>query len=317
MSPPGLVVVRPGFHTLVEDLGRIGYYRQGMTTGGPADLLSFLWANRLCGNRGNTTALEVIIGGLEVQATADTQVAVTGADIHLCINGRGRETWRSHNLRAGDRLQLGHARRGVRCYLAVRGGLGVKPMFASTATVVREQLGGLNGGPLQAGDILPITPCRGTPDFGAPPPVSSPLHSSAPLRAVPGWQARELPRTLKRDFFGRGFVLSGDCNRMGYRLTGEPLADCHLVPQTLLSEGLVPGAIQIPPQGLPIIMHVDHQTIGGYPKIATLAAVDLWRLAQLPAHSPVAFAPITAAAAAALLRAALREFERTSAIALG
>nr|HPQ96624.1 allophanate hydrolase [Thiolinea sp.] len=152
-----LNVVQPGMLTLLTDAGRLGQHRIGLTTGGPMDRQAFLWANRLCGNDLNATALEVSIGGLVLEAGVDTTLAVTGADLPLSINRRSAERWRTHQIRAGDRIELGFARRGLRACLAVAGGFAVPPCFGSTATVVREGIGGLDGqgSALKAGDQLP------------------------------------------------------------------------------------------------------------------------------------------------------------------
>jgi len=311
VSDSGFRVVRPGFHSLLQDAGRRGHFRLGLSVGGPADRLSFLWANRLCGNRGNTTALEITIGNLELTATAPAQIAVTGAEGILSIDGAPAETWRSHNIAAGSKLRIATATGGMRLYLAVRGGFQVNPMFSSTATVTREGIGGLAGTALQAGDFLPFSPSSDERNFALPPAKRPVQNNDTALRVVPGWQSRGLPRVLKRAFFNSVFQLSADSNRMGCRLAGAPLPAIETVATNLTSEGIVAGAIQLPPDGLPIIMLCDHQTIGGYPKIGTLISPDLWRLAQLPAGSEIRFTPVTVHAAQAIYRQVMRHYEAT------
>lgn len=312
----GFRVIKPGFHTLIQDGGRRGHFRLGLTTGGPADRLSFLWANRLTGNRGNTTALEITLGGLELEATAPTRIAITGADAAVTLNGMNADTWRSHRIAAGTRIRIATAATGTRLYLAVAGGFAIAPVFSSTATVTRENLGGIHGGPLKQGDFLPFTECGNDRDFFLPA-EKRPLYAGDEpfptelLNVVPGWQARLLPRGLKRAFFSSVFSISADSNRMGIRLSGKPLPDLEQVSQTLVSEGIVAGAIQIPPDGLPIVMHCDHQTIGGYPKIGTLIAPHLWRLAQLPPGSTIRFQPVTLRRAQQICRQVMRNYEAT------
>ena len=312
MSAPGLTVLKPGPLTLIEDLGRTGHFRQGVTVGGPADRLSFLWANRLCGNRANTPALEITVGGLELEAGDYCQVSLAGADGPVTIDGAPVDSWCSHNLNPGDRLAVGTLTGGLRLYLAVRGGFRVPTVFGSAATVVRERLGGLDGRALRTGDFLPVPDCRDEPVFRLPGGKRPAIAGGGPLRVVAGWQYRDLPPALRRDFFSRPFRLSTDGDRMGIRLEGNPLAGHGHVPATMISEGLVAGAVQIPPDGLPIVMMADHQTMGGYPKIGTLVSPDLWRLAQSRPGEAVTFAPVSSLRARHLLRRVMRHFESTS-----
>ena len=150
-------MIKPGVLSLVQDAGRLGFHHLGLTTGGPLDSLAFRWVNRLCQNPLTAAALEISVGGLELEAQVDSCFSVTGASLPLAINGRERELWRSHRVKAGDRVTLGFARLGMRAYLAVAGGFAVAPEFGSVATVCREGVGGLGGGPLAAGDVLRIT----------------------------------------------------------------------------------------------------------------------------------------------------------------
>jgi biotin-dependent carboxylase-like uncharacterized protein len=285
------------------------------------DRLSFDWANRLCGNPAGVPALEITFGGLELLARAALQIAVTGPEAELAINDAPAGLWRGHNLLPGDRVRLGHARRGCRLYLAVRGGFAVDPVFGSAATVPREQLGGIAGRALVRGDALPVD--RARPDqpaarrFYLPPPLRPPYPGEHDrehwLRVIPCLQARVLPRAEKRRFFAAVYQLSAHCDRMGYRLSGEAL---DLPPMALLSEGITPGTIQIPADGQPIVLMRDHQTLGGYPRIGTLLAVDIDRLAQLRSGDRVRFAPISIDGARRALFEARRGYQRTCPVAL-
>jgi biotin-dependent carboxylase-like uncharacterized protein len=314
VSGAGLLVRKPGPLTLIQDLGRTGYFRQGLTVGGPADLTSFLWANRLCGNRADTPALEIVIGGMVVEATADCQIAISGGDSAVLINGRAVRSWSSHQLRAGDLVDVGVARRGTRLYLAVRGGFQVATLFDSAATVCREQLGGLggNGEPLKAGDVLPVQSSTGEANFYLPPERRPDIFADRPLRMVPGWQYQDLPQALRKNLFSRTFTLSSQCDRMGFRLTGHPLGDCDTIADAMVSEGIIAGAVQIPPDGLPIVMMVDHQTIGGYAKAGTVLRGDLSRLAQMRPGDRVGFQPVSSLKARHISRALWRLYESTA-----
>ena len=151
----GLIVTNAGVLSLIQDAGRYGAFNLGLTNGGPADALAFYWANRLCGNELNSTAIEISLGGLQLTAQVDCVIAITGAPMPLTINGQGKELWRSFLVKAGDTIHLGFTSVGVRCYLAVAGGFGIKPIFGSTATVCRESIGGISGDKLVNNDVLP------------------------------------------------------------------------------------------------------------------------------------------------------------------
>ncbi|WP_439134475.1 biotin-dependent carboxyltransferase family protein, partial [Pseudomaricurvus sp.] len=155
-------ILNPGILSLLQDAGRFGQHQIGLTNGGPLDPLAFHWANRLCGNTttdsdvySNATTIEVSIGGFKMQAECATRVAVTGGEMPVTLNGKEIERWRTHTLNSGDTLELGYSQNGCRAYIAVSGGFKVSPSFGSSATVVRESLGGLNGQALKTGDVLP------------------------------------------------------------------------------------------------------------------------------------------------------------------
>ncbi|MEZ5448684.1 MAG: biotin-dependent carboxyltransferase family protein [Thiolinea sp.] len=257
-------VIQPGVMALVQDGGRIGKHRIGLTTGGPLDRHAMDWANRLCGNAVDTTALEISIGGLVLEAQQDTVIAVTGADMPLSIGKQPRARWQTQPVKAGERIELGYAQQGCRTYLAVAGGFQVEPMFGSTATVVREKLGGLHGKALANGDVLP---CPATAAGSIPLQQLATEHrpqyaSSVTLRVIPGYQQAHFSAAQQALFFSSTYTVSEQCDRMGYRLEGQPVqADIT----SMLSEGICYGAIQIPANGQPIVLLNDRQTIGGYP----------------------------------------------------
>ena len=304
-------ISRPGPHTLIQDGGRRGYYSIGIGEGGPADRLSFLWANRLCGNRGGTTALEIFLGGFEARVSTDVTIAVTGADAPMAIDGIPAAPWRTHNLAGGSRITIGTAKSGTRVYLAIAGGFTVEPVFHSTATVTRERLGGLSGEPLKPGDALPCPASGHCRQFALGAELRPPITGRAPLRVIPAWRPERLPRALKKAFFTQPFTISSDSSRMGFRLEGASLPDLDQLPAALLSEGVIQGTVQIPPDGTPIIMHCDHQTIGGYAKLGTVVIPDLWRLAQMPPGMTVHFHPVTPGAAQEIYRRTMRAYEST------
>lgn len=311
-------VLKPGIHTLIQDGGRRGVLHLGLTSAGPMDRLSFDWANRLCGNPAGSAALEILFGGLELEARTATLVVITGPEVTVRINGLAVNTWQGLALNPGDRLHLGHVRQGTRLYLAVAGGFAGQRVFGSTATVTREALGGIHGRALAAGDELYLErPQPGsTRRFALPVPLRPPHttgHGDTELRVIPCLQARQLPRATKRLFFGQHYQVTGSCDRMGYRLEGEPLS---LPEMALLSEGIVPGAIQLPGDGQPIVLMRDHQTLGGYPRIGVVISSDLDRLAQLTPGARIRFIPVTIQGARRILRHTRRHFEATCPVAL-
>ncbi|MCK9469785.1 MAG: biotin-dependent carboxyltransferase family protein [Porticoccaceae bacterium] len=312
-------VLKPGPHTLIQDAGRRGVLNLGLTSAGPMDRLSFNWANRLCGNPAGSAALEITFGGLELKARGPALIAITGPDVEATLNGKTVPTWQGLRLVRGDRLHIGHVRYGCRLYLALAGGFAGQLAFGSAATVPREALGGIKGRALAAGDKLARAGQEpaGTRRFAVPsslrPHWTTAPASEAELRVIPCLQARQFSRAAKRLFFAQSYRVSPHCDRMGYRLEGKPLA----VPSVaLLSEGITPGAIQLPADGLPIVLMRDHQTLGGYPRVGVVISTDLDLLAQLPPGAKVRFVPVTLHAARHILHQTWRHFEASCPVAL-
>lgn len=285
----GFVVTQPGLLSLLQDRGRFGAHNLGLTTGGPLDRHAFDWANRLLGNDANATCIEISFGGLSVEAKLETSFAITGASAPCQLNGETIEQWRTHDINPGDRLEIGFTTSGTRCYLGVSGGFEIAPSFGSSSTVVREKIGGLGGGKLQAHDELP---CRSQkidrhlrlaeadrPDY----------TDGAELRVVPGYQQAAFDHVHQWRFFSSEYRLTERCDRMGFRLEGEVI---HSGIVGMLSEGICHGAIQIPADGQPIVLMNDRQTIGGYPKIGSVIPQDTARLAQLSPGASVRFREI-------------------------
>ncbi|QKV77977.1 biotin-dependent carboxyltransferase family protein [Amycolatopsis sp. Hca4] len=274
-----LEVVRPGFATTVQDLGRPGHAALGVGRSGAADRGSFRLANRLVGNPPGAAALEVTLGGLVLRASSVTTVAVTGAACPLSKGGLDGPI----TLWPGEELSLGTAVSGLRCYVAVRGGIDVAPVLGSRAT---DTLGKLGPPPVTAGMLLPIGPApREFPAVDLAP--RAPLPPEPVLRVTPG------PR---RDWFtapdallSTVYTVSPDSDRVGIRFTGPALARARH--DELPSEACVPGSLQVPPSGRPILFHADHPTTGGYPVIAVVEEEDLDLAAQLRPGQTVRFHP--------------------------
>ena len=286
----GFKVLQPGLLTLIQDAGRFGHHRIGLTTGGPLDALAFRWANRLVDNPTNTTALEVSIGGLVLEAETDAQIVLTGADMPLKINGVEQDRWHAHQVKAGDKIEVGFSTQGARAYLAVSGGFEVEHSFSSSATVTREGIGGFTGEKLQQSDFLKCKPPVEHRAFRLPEEHRPDYVDDITLRVITGYQQHAFSDYQKRLFFSSEYTVTDRADRMGYRLEGPEVKPAF---DGILSEGICHGAIQIPADGQPIVLLNDRQTIGGYPKIGSMIAMDTARMAQLLPGSTVSFEEIT------------------------
>ncbi len=283
----GFTVVKPGIHSLIEDLGRFGYQHMGITQGGAMDPWAFIIANRLCRNPDNTSAIEVTVGGLHLKAQCATKIAVTGAQVSLHVNGIVQPLWQSIDIAAGDDIRLGFAQQGMRSYVAVHGGFAIAQAFGSNATVCREGIGGLNGQALQKGDCLPFKAMdKPLPNLKLAAEHQPKYENEVVLRVLLGYQQAAFHQAQLNRFFTQSYCVGRLADRMAYRLEGEPLA---IEAQSMFSEGISYGAIQLPPDGLPIVMLNDRQTIGGYPKLGSILKVDGAKLAQLKQGDSVRF----------------------------
>ncbi|MFT5657705.1 MAG: biotin-dependent carboxylase-like uncharacterized protein [Gammaproteobacteria bacterium] len=286
----GFTVKQPGLLTLIQDRGRYGAHNLGLTTGGPLDKLAFDWANRLLANDVNASCLEISFGGLTLISSIDTNIAITGADMACKLNGDHIEQWRTHTIKKDDLLEFGYATTGVRAYLAVANGFNIAPSFGSSATVVREKIGGLNGDKLQPGDELPCQPSLPVNALSVAETDRPQYTDNVILRVVLGYQHQAFSAIEQLKFFNSDYALTERSDRMGFRLEGETI---HTDMVGMLSEGICHGAIQIPADGQPIVLMNDRQTIGGYPKIGSVIPIDTARLAQLSPGSSIRFESIS------------------------
>ena len=275
----GLRVTRAGPLALLQDAGRFGVRRLGVTQGGPVDLHGWAWANHLAGNAWGTPALEVTFGGLELVAECALVVAVAGADLSATLDGEPLVGWRSLCVHAGQRLAFGTPRNGLRAYLAVAGGFAAEPVLGSVACVVREGLGGHDGQGhrLAEGDRLKVTPRRDATQREAPRAVHRDYRQPAELSLLPGAQISEFSGESLFEAFNAAWRVDDRTDRMGVRLTG-PTLQCRMT--RMISEGIGLGAVQVPPDGQPIALLNDRQTIGGYPRLGALTPLACSRLAQ-------------------------------------
>ncbi|MGL4315496.1 MAG: biotin-dependent carboxyltransferase family protein [Pseudomonas sp.] len=304
----GLLVHKPGPLSLLQDGGRQGWQHLGVSPSGPLDGQAAAWANHLLGNAWGTPLLEIALGDVELESRVDTWLALTGADLPASIDGQALPAWSRFPLRAGQRLRLGFARSGQRGYLAVAGGFRAAPLLGSVSAQSREGLGGLDGqgGKLQAGDLLPCTGATFSHGASVPWPYQPNYQGLPLLRVITGGDAVAFAEEQRQAFFEQSWRLSSQSDRMGARLQGEPLQ----APARQWSLGVTRGAIQVPPDGQPIILQADHQTMGGYPILGWLHPLDLWRLAQCPAQQNLRFTPVSIGDAQAELGEFYRFFRR-------
>jgi antagonist of KipI len=278
-----VTVTKAGMLTTVQDLGRRGFRAVGVPVSGPADAFALRVANLLVGNSENAACLECTLIGPELTFSRDTLVALGGADFP------GLPPWQPVALRAVDTLKLGTAKRGCRGYLAVAGGISVPHLLGSGSTFLRGGFGGLHGRPLREGDVLSARElARHLALHWHVDERILPAYSASPtVRVVAGAQAAEFGGALLTS----EFKVSPQSDRMGVRLTGTPLARSRRT--ELLSATVLPGTIQVPPDGNPIVLLVDAQTIGGYPQVAHVISVDLPLIAQLRPGDSARFREVT------------------------
>jgi 5-oxoprolinase (ATP-hydrolysing) subunit C len=287
-----LVVSAIGPASSVQDGGRHGAQRYGLTPSGAMDRLALAAANALVGNAPFAAVIE--IGPLGAAFTANQgaiRIGLTGAFRNADIGGRPVTSNTSMTLADGDTLTLGFARAGSFSYLALEGGIAGEPMFGSLAVNARAGLGSPYPRPLQAGDELQGARTSSTREFR----IDLPAIPEGPIRVVMGPQADEFDRDATRLFLDSEWKISATSDRMGYRLEGPTIK--HLHGHNIVSDGTVNGSIQVPGNGAPIVLMPDRGTSGGYPKIATVITADFGRFAQTPAGKSFRFEAISMASA--------------------
>lgn len=298
----GLLVLKPGPQSLLQDSGRRGWQHLGVSPAGPLDCHAAAWANHLLNNPWGTPLLEVALGGLELQAQVDTWVAVCGAQVSVRVDEQSQPLWTRLPLRKGQRLVLGFASSGQRAYVAVAGGFLAQPLLGSVSVQLREGLGRA----LQAGDVLTCHSAHFNHAASVPWPYLPDYRKATLLRVITGGDAASFAQQQLQGFFAQVWQLSPHADRMGARLVGEAVQP----PVRQWSLGVARGTIQVPPDGQPIILQADQQTMGGYPVLGWLHPLDQSRLAQCPAHHALRFTPVSIGDAQAELREFYRFFRR-------
>jgi biotin-dependent carboxylase-like uncharacterized protein len=285
-----LHILSPGLCTTVQDLGRLHAYHMGVPVSGILDDYAGQVANWLVGNPSECATLEMTMTGARIEILSPADIAITGAVMHPQINSRPCRQWSSLRVQPGDMLDLGAADNGCRAYLAISGGVAVPQVLGSRSTYLGGLLGGFKGRMLATGDILK----RGTGPLLRSP-KNLPWHPLYPedifLRVIAGPHDCYFLNQRER-FFSTPFEVTTQCNRMGVRLAGPPIDRDAAAPESILSEPITPGNVQIPAGGQPIIL-LKEQTIGGYTTIATVVSIDIWRIGQVKPGDRVHFVQIS------------------------
>ncbi|HKW58057.1 MAG TPA: biotin-dependent carboxyltransferase family protein [Candidatus Acidoferrum sp.] len=289
----------PGLLTTVQDLGREGFGPWGVSPSGAADAVALRIGNRLVGNVEDTAALELTLVGGTFAFPDGAVIALAGSDFGATLDGASLETWTSVAVRAGQTLKLGATTSGARCYLCVQGGIVVQEVLGSAATHLLSGLGGFEGRTLCKGDVLRIANSKDAFRTFRQKRVSArALARLTPrkiLRVTSGPQATWFSPSACKILYESGYRVTEESNRMGLRLAGPAISSD--VGREMISEGVSLGAVQIPAGGQPIILFVEQQTTGGYPKLANVISADFHSLGQLRPRDEVHFEQIEMEAA--------------------
>ncbi len=297
-------VVRPGLLTTVQDLGRVGYQKYGVPTSGAMDRTALRAANLLLDNEEGFAGLEATAEGPTLRALLDLVVAIVGADMQPLVDGKPVECGTAIGIRSGQILELQRARRGLRAYLAIAGGIDVPVMLGSRSTCLPAAFGGIQGRALREGDLLSVG-CAGRQPMALsgrrlPSGWVEPTGDVLSLRVVLGPQEDWFTPEGIRTFLSGSYRLTPQMDRMGARLQGPPIA--HRSGADIISDSTPLGAVQVPPDGQPMILLADRQTTGGYTKIAVIVQEDIFRLGQATPGRVVRFRQISVPEACAALR---------------
>jgi len=316
-------VLKPGLLTTVQDLGRPGFQQYGVVVGGALDGLAARAANLLVGNDDNAAVLELAQTGPDLSFDQETLVAWCGADFEAKIGHEPLPRDRAVRVGAGETISFGFAHSGLRAWLAVAGGVDVPLVMGSRSTYRRAGIGGQQGRPLIAGDKLKVFPAsdwasqlleslrsgkkRATTWTVRPDTLGKPAAAGT-VRAVRGPEWDWFTPESQHRFFAEDWQATKEADRMGVRLEGPGLALTK--PREMISSAVNAGVVQVPPAGRPIVLLPSRQSVGGYPRIAAVAAVDLRRFTQLRPGETVRFQEITLAAAQELYLGRERDLNR-------
>lgn len=285
-------VLRPGLFTTIQDMGRYGYLKYGVPMSGAMDTFSLVAANLLVGNNPDDACLEITLIGPELQVLVETQIAVTGGEISPKINGQDVPMWQTLEAHEGDIISFGKMKSGCRAYLSMRGGINTPIILGSRSTYVRGGFGGIEGRQLKAGDVIegfgsPLIDHK----YSLPETLIPKFTSPFTVHVILGPQKNMFTKEGINTFLSSQYKVTTEADRMGYRLEGPKIK--HKKKGEIISDALLPGAVQVPKDGQPIIVMRDAQTTGGYPKIAAVLTPDVSMLGQAKPGDIVAFSEVS------------------------
>ncbi|UCZ53106.1 biotin-dependent carboxyltransferase family protein [Bacillus shivajii] len=296
-------VIEPGLHTTIQDRGRYGYQQYGVGPSGAMDEDALVLGNLLVKNRRDAAALEMIMIGPSLRAEHDFLIAITGANIMPTIDGNTIPMWSTVLIKKGQTLRFGKPVAGARAYLTVAGGFDGDEIMGSKSTYIPGQFGGKEGRILEAGDKLTVRESshkHHVRNVRLHSTLIPTYESHQTVRVIEGPQEEMFTEEAKEAFYRVQYKITPQSNRMGYRLEGKQLS--HIEESGIITDAVVKGSVQVPGNGQPIVLMADRQTTGGYPKIATIISVDLWKIAQLLPGQTISFQKTTVKSAHELLR---------------
>jgi len=301
-------VIDPGIMTTVQDTGRWGYQQYGISPSGCMDTSSAALANLIAGNDPDCALLECMMSGPEINFNDKTSFVITGADFAPLFNGIRIPAYTLIHAKAGDVLRFKGLRNGMFAYIAFSGGIDTVPQLGSRSTHLHSRLGGFDGRQLKRGDVVPVgepeNPSINSKDIKLN--IRPYWSSDITLRVIPDRQEGAFTKDGLRTFYAATFLLTSSCDRMGYRLDGPYIE--HTGSADIITDGIVFGSVQVPVSGDPIIMMADHQTTGGYTRIANVISCDLPKLAQSAPGTRVKFTSVRVDAAQRELVGTIRQF---------
>jgi antagonist of KipI len=306
----GLKIISAGLLTTVQDLGRHGFQKEGVIVSGAMDVFALRVANLLVGNPEDAAGIEATFFGPKIRFEADHLIAITGGNLSPTLNGERVKMWRPIRVTKGCQLEFGAPGLGCRAYLAVSGSFDLPKVIGSLSTYLRAEIGGLKGRALKAGDLIPApgptalgqrllqhlevpaaaagwSQARWTPD----PQLYPTLEEHPTIRAIKGPEYDMFMEKSHHEFWHQEFVVTSDSDRMGYRLHGPALR--LRVNKEMVSSAVTFGTIQVPADGYPIALLADHQTTGGYPRLAQAITADFSKLAQVPLGKKIRFQEVS------------------------
>ncbi len=303
MSRQIIEIIEPGLLTTIQDRGRYGFQRFGVPVSGAFDTFALRAANLLAGNDQGAAALEMTVLGPRIKFLDDTWFALAGADLSATLDGLLVPSWQSISVRKDSILSFQGAQDGMRSYLSVAGGIDVPLVMGSRSTYTKTAMGGLEGRPLRAGDVLSSLDTTAGAEYVE---LKLPQHIQAPVyghkhrvRVILGPQEKDFTSSGIETFLNSEYTVTVQSDRMGYRMEGPVIE--HVSGPDIVSDGIPLGAIQVPGDGRPIVLLTDRGTTGGYTKIATVISTDISTFAQALPGDTITFEAIAIEDAHAIL----------------